>query len=1066
MSNTYTLLHLHTMFSLLDGFSTPKEYLQRCSELGIKSMAVTEHGNQLSWLCFAKLKKEFPDIKMLYGVEMYETEDLSIQDKNLKYYHLVVIAKNENGRRALNDLVTTSNIEGFYYKPRITIKHMNEHADDLIVLSACLGSKIAREGSFEKCLEYVNEYKSILPNFYLEMQSHDNKDQEEYNKKILKLSELTNTPFVITTDAHAATEEELKYQGYHVQIAQDRETMDEMYSGCYVQSVEEIHAIMDKQIGFDNVVKGLDETNKIAEMCDYVEMPFQKPKLPHFTLPDGFSSNKEYLRHLCEDGWLKKEIDFMTDEDVKIRKERLDYELDIISSMDFDGYFLILWDALNFARENNIDVGDGRGSAAGSFACFLLGITNLDPIKYRLIFERFLNPSRLSMPDIDIDVEDRDTVINYLMSKYGSDKVCQIMNLSYITPVVAIKDVASKILKIPYFIADGISKRFSYSTFEECLENNPNIYEEYPEYNEWFDIASKLSGRVRHTSVHAGGVGIVDGKMNEYIGLKLGSKGEHVIQADKRAVEEIGVVKYDLLGVKTLNIVKDARIEAGLSEWDLDINNPVFENDSKAYDIICEGNTDLVFQMESSGMKELTMKAKPRNIEELSAVIALYRPDSMPYIPDYLKGKFNPNDITYIHEDMKDILGKTYGALIYQEQILDIVRKFGGRSYGQADLYRKAIGSKNKDLIREESIKLEQEILENGYDEKIAKEISRMLSEMGGYCFNKSHSVSYSSLCLKTAYLKAHYPVEFYKASFNIIDKSDLSRYIFDANKNGVEIVPPNINKSEMNFSIQDGKIVFGFSSIKGLGDVVAQQILEERKANGNFKNFKDFLDRVKPSDSLVITLIKAGAFPAKDKRNFIKKYLELGFEFNFKPVKTLPTKTDLINKWRINPDDYSSKEERLEVYNQRKLEKEKVDFELKKEKKLQESYDKYLQNEDVWEFETLSTFITNNPFKEIYRELRRFDELEEGMDGVIVGIISNITKKKDRNKNTHAYIEVFSAFGIEEVTCWSSQFKKYQDMVKKQQKVAVLCKKKDGKGVVKEMKTYDQWIKDRSGFS
>ena len=281
-----------------------------------------------------------------------------------------------------------------------------------------------------------------------------------------------------------------------------------------------------------------------------------------------------------------------------------------------------------------------------------------------------------------------------------------------------------------------------------------------------------------------------------------------------------------------------------------------------------------------------------------------------------------------------------------------------------------------------------------------------------------------------------------------------------------MEIIPPNINKSEMNFSVQDGKIVFGFSSIKGLGDVVAQQILEERKANGNFKNFKDFLDRVKPGDSLVITLIKAGVFPTKDKRNFIKKYLESGFEFNFKPVKTLPTKKDLINKWRINPDDYSSKEERLEIYNQRKLEKEKVDFELKKEKKLQENYDKYLQNEDVWEFETLSTFITNNPFKEIYRELRRFDELEEGMDGVIVGIISNITKKKDRNKNTYAYIEVFSAFGIEEVTCWSSQFKKYQDMVKKQQKVAVLCKKKDGKGVVKEMKTYDQWIEDRSVFS
>lgn len=692
MVNTYSTLHTHSMYSLLDGFSTPEEYLKRCMELGIKSIAVTEHGNQLSWLYFHKLKEKYPDVKILYGVELYETEDLTVQNKDNKHFHLIAIAKNENGRKALNNLVTISNMEGFYYKPRITIERMKPYGKDLIVTSACLAGKIARQADYKKCVEYIDQYKEIFPYFYLEMQSHKTEDQKIYNQKIIQLSKDTNTPFIITTDAHAATESELLYQGYHVQIAQDRETMDETYSGCYIQSIEEIHNIMNEQIGFDNVEIGLKNTNKISDLCDVVEMPFQKPKLPHYNLPDGFKSNKEYLKHLCEIGWKTRRIEDLSPEEIAERVERMEYELSVISEMDFDGYFVILWDALNFARENDIDLGDGRGSAAGSFVCYLLNITNLDPIKYGLIFERFLNPERISYPDIDVDTNDRESIINYLMEKYGHNKVCQVLNFSYITPVVAIKDVASKILKIPYAIADKISKRFSFQTFQECLDNNPTIYEEYPQYKEWFDIASKLSGKIRHCSVHAGGVGIVDGEMQDYIGMRLGNNGEQVIQSDKRTVEEIGVVKYDLLGVKTLSIVREARQEAGLSKWDIDINNPKFENDKKAYELICSGNTDLVFQMESSGMKELAIKAQPKTIEELSAVIALYRPDSMPFIPDYLKGKENPSEIKYIHQDMQSILGKTYGALVYQEQILEIVRKFGGRSYGGADLFRKAVG--------------------------------------------------------------------------------------------------------------------------------------------------------------------------------------------------------------------------------------------------------------------------------------------------------------------------------------------------------------------------------------
>lgn len=1066
MIKTYTPIHNHTHYSLLDGFSTPEDYLKRCRELGIKSFAVTEHGNLYSHVYFGKLQEKYPDIKILYGVELYETNDLEIQDKDARYNHLIAIARNENGRKALNRIVTVSNFEGFYYKPRITIDRMKEFGNDLIITSACLGGKIARESDYDKCIRYINEYKEIFPYFYLEMQSHNTTDQKLYNQKILKLSKDTNTPFVISTDSHATTKDELVYQGYHVMIAQDRETMGEVYDGCYLQSIEEIHEIMDGQIGFNNVELGLKNSNEISDLCDIVKMPFQSPKLPHFPLPKEFKSNYEYLRHLCNIGWNKRKINKMTDDEVKIRKERLEYELSIINQMDFDGYFLILWDVLNFARSKDIMIGDGRGSGAGSFVCYLLEITNLDPIKYGLIFERFLNPERIGMPDIDVDVEDREAVINYLIEKYGEDKVCQVINFSYITPTVAIKDVASKILKIPYGIADKISKRFAYSTFQECIDNNPTIYEEYPQYKEWFDIASQISGKIRHCSVHAGGVGIVDGNMSDYMAMKLGSENEHVIQVDKKMIEQIGIVKYDLLGVKTLNIVKDAVREAGISEWDIDINNPKFENDQKSYELICNGNTDLVFQMESSGMKDLASRVQPKNMEELSAVIALYRPDSMPFIEDYISGKNNPNSIEYLHPDMIPILNRTYGGLIYQEQILEIVRKFGGRTYGGADLYRKAIGKKEKDLVIAESEKLRQEIINNGYNEDIADKISKMLAEMGGYAFNLSHSMSYASLCLKTAYLKAHYPVQFFKAALNIVDKSQLGRYILDARNNGVEVKPPNINESNIGFSIHDNNIIFGLQSIKGLGEATAKAIIDERMSNGRFKNFQDFVKRCNPSESLVVTLVKAGAIPTKDKKRFLIKYIKSqvnNVEFEYKPVVTLPTLKVLENEWRIDTKLYDNKEKRLEIYNQKKMEVERLKFEEKKKSRISNFIDKYLQDEDLWEFETLSIFVTNNPFEKVYKKIKPFNEVEEGMLGVMVGVISKITKKKDRNKNQFAYIELYSAFGIEEITCWSSQYRNYQDLIKKGNKLAILCKKQEGKGYVQEIKTYDQWYKDRN---
>ena len=688
---SYSSLHNHTMYSLLDGYGTPKEMLEQCRKIGIKSYAVTEHGNEYSWIYFDQLSKDYPDIKIIFGVELYECFNTSIKDKNNKYFHLIALAKNESGRKALNKIITKSNLENFYYKPRVQLSDIAPYANDLIISSACLASKLAKESDFNRCVKYIEEYKSIFPHFFLEMQSHKSDEQAEYNKKILKLSELTQTPYIITTDSHAATKEDLYYQARHVQIAHDTETLSESYEGCYLQSEDEIYAIMSPQIGAENVSYGLNQTNLVAEMVEEVHMPFQPPQLPTYPLPDGFNSNYEFLLDLINKGWKTRGFDNLSEIEQQKRKDRIDYEMSIIHQMGFDGYFIIVWDFINYAKKHDVKVGAGRGSCAGSLVCYTIGITDLDPIKYGLIFERFLNPERISMPDTDTDVSDRQTVINYLIQKYGENRVCQIINFSYITPVVAIKDVG-KILGFKYAEMDKLSKRFTYDTFAECIEHNKTYLTEHPEYSELLDIAGKLSGRVKTVSCHAGGVGIVDTDISDYMAMKLGSKGEHVIQVDKRLIEEIGIIKFDILGVKTLSLVQEIQKDLGLSDYNIDINNPEFENDKESYSILSKALTNGVFQVESAGMKDLLLRLQPDNMEDLSAILALYRPDSMGALEEFIECKHNPSKVKYIHPDMKPILESTYGCMIYQEQLLDIVRKFGGRTYGGADLFRKAIG--------------------------------------------------------------------------------------------------------------------------------------------------------------------------------------------------------------------------------------------------------------------------------------------------------------------------------------------------------------------------------------
>ena len=1078
----YSALHNHTYYSLLDGYGSPKEMLDRAKEIGLKAFAITEHGNVYSHIYFDLIKKDYPDIKMIYGCELYECEDITVKDKDNKYFHLICLIRNEQGRKDLNKVITKSNFEGFYFKPRCTVEDIKPYAENFVISSACLASKLARESDFEKCIEYVNEYKEAFPYFFLEMQSHSHQDQCSYNQKILELSKRTNTPFIITTDSHAPKKEDLYYQDKLIQIGRKSSNNDknaiensEVYEGCYMQSEDEIHEIMDSQIGYENVCLGLENTNKVADLIENVDMPFQKPQLPTFPLPDGYRDNNEFLWHLVRQGWKDRGYDNLSEDEQQVRRTRLNYEMGIIHSMGFDGYFLFVWDFIKAAEKLGIEVGKGRGSAAGSLVCYCCHITDIDPIKYGLIFERFLNPERVGLPDIDTDVGNRDAIIDYLVDKYGEERVCQIINYSYITPTVAITDVG-KILGFPYNQMQKLSQKFTFDKWDDCMKANPNLLADNPQYADLFDIAKHLSGRVKTVSIHAGGVGIVDTTINDYMPMKIGTKGEHVIQVDKHYVEDIGIVKFDLLGVATLNLVKEIKDDLHLDPWDYDINNPEFENDRPTYELLASGKTNGVFQVESAGMKDLLIRLKPKleqlDFEVISVILALYRPDSMGALDEYVEMATGGSRPPSIHPDMDEILKDTNYCMIYQEQLLDIVKKFGGRTYGGADLFRKAIGKKIVELVQKESEILRGEIVANGYSKEIADKIANELSQKGGYLFNKSHSYSYAVLCFETAWFKAHYPTYFFKALFNQNkDKAGaINKYILDARYFNVDIMPPNINHSGMNFTVDKDKVLFGLSAIGGIGESLSKQIIEERENNGIYKSFDDLIQRLSLGKASVIALIKSGAIPCKNKREKLISYLKSEYQpLKFSEVQSLPAYKKLEEDWNIDLKKYVipssgkrivyDKEALLAEYNRLK----KIQFEENQKIRFQKYIDdnkKYLEDEQFWEFQTLQVFINDNPFDAAYTFLTPFEDVPDGEKCTLVGIIAKVQKKKDKNGKQFAYINIYSSFGLVEGIVWHSQLKEYEDLVKKGQQVAILCKKdSEEKVIVEKLKPYSKWL-------
>jgi len=1064
-------LHTHSNYSLLDGYSSPEENLKRASELGLKAVAITEHGEVTSWPYYSELKDKYPNVKLLYGIEAYECEDREVKDKNSKYWHLIIIAKNEAGRQAVNRLSTLGHLHGFYSRPRITKEDIaKEDTNNLIILSACLASRLSKTDDYDTCVKLLQEYKNLFPHYYLEVQAHANSEQAKYNKKIMRLANDTHTKVVVTNDVHAATKEDLYYQDYFLRIAHDTETAAEIYEGCYFMSRKEQHEVLDSQIGYDAAEWCINNTDEIADLCDYVDMPWHEPELPKIEIPPQYSNSAAYLKDLVKEGWKKRGIEKFDVEKQKIYHKRVDDELFVIEKKDFCDYFLILVDYINWCKKNDVIVGPGRGSAAGSLVCYLISITQLDSIKYELDFGRFLTIERKDLPDVDVDVSDRAKVVEYLTQKYGEDRVVQVMNIVYTTPVTSIQDVG-KVLGFPYAEIRKISEKFVQKTWKDCLEANPEVAEN-PKYKELLDIASHINGRPRGYGIHAGGVIVCRHPYYEYIGIRHGADGEHVISVDKVMDEKIGLVKFDILGVASLVAIDEAKREDNIPDWEIDINNPEFENDKASYDLICSGRTDNLFQIESSGMKDLVAQLQPRSIEELSALIALYRPDAMPSIPTYVDCKYHPEHIHYFHPDMEPIFRSTYGVNIYQEQSMKLTKVFGGRSDAGADRMRKCLAKKKPEKVKEEVELLHDEILANGYDKATAEYICNELSTKGGYGFNASHSQAYAVICLQTAYLKAHHPLAFFKAMLNLnkAKVGKVNKIMVDARSFDIQILPPSINRSGMDFTVSNGKILFGLSAIGGIGNTLAETIIAERDRNGKFKGLDDFTSRVRATKAQIIALVKSGAIPTKNKRIFLEKYIASGLEQSeFKPVSTLPTKAVLLSKWDIDTEHYKvgkkvDKETVLRIYNEKRRVVHETEKLKKKEAYMAEQSEKYLKDEQFWEFQTLQTFIIDkNPFEKAYEYIKDFSELETGDSCVLVGIIAKIQKKKTKTGMQFAFVNLYSGDGIIELTVWPRILSDYQDLIVKGSQVAVLGKKEDESHVIaNDFKPYKQWLHDR----
>ena len=1048
---SFAHLHVHTEFSLLDGSNKIKEYVSRVKELGMNSAAITDHGVMYGVIDFYREAKK-QGINPILGCEVYVAPnsrfDREITGGDDRYYHLVLLAENEEGYANLTKIVSKGFVEGYYYKPRVDKELLRKYHKGIIALSACLAGEVARfltKGLYEEAKKTALEYQEIFGegNFFLELQDHGIPEQGLVNQQLFKMSEETGIELVATNDIHYTYAEDAKPHDILLCIQTGKKLSDEnrmRYDGgqYYVKSEEEMLRL------FPYAKQALENTQKIADRC-HVEIEFGVTKLPKYDVPDGYTS-WEYLQKLCYEG-LEKRYGDPSEE----LKDRLSYELETIHQMGYVDYFLIVWDFIKYAKDHGISVGPGRGSAAGSIVSYCLEITTIDPIRYQLLFERFLNPERVSMPDIDVDFcyERRQEVIDYVTRKYGKDCVAQIVTFGTLAARGVIRDVG-RVMDLPYAYVDSISKMIPQElgiTIDKALKMNPDLkklYDTDETVTNLIDMAKRLEGLPRHCSMHAAGVVICQKPVDEYVPLSRAADGTITTQFIMTTLEELGLLKMDFLGLRTLTVIQNAVLLARKKQPELNINQ-IDYNDQKVLDYIGTGKTDGVFQLESAGMKGFMKELKPHNLEDVIAGISLYRPGPMDFIPQYIRGKNDSSSITYDCPQLEPILAPTYGCIVYQEQVMQIVRDLAGYSLGRSDLLRRAM-SKKKAAVMEKERKIfiygDEETgvpgcIKNGIDEQTANKIYDEMIDFAKYAFNKSHAAAYAVVSYQTAWLKYYFPVEYMAALMtSVIDNpSKVSEYIYACRQMNIKILPPDINKGEANFSVDGGNIRYGLAAIKSIGRPVIKAIVEDREELGLFQNLEDFITRLSAKNVLnkrtIENLIKAGALDTLGgtRKQFMSIYVQIV--------------------------DHVTQEKKNSMVGQMTLfdlvsEDQKEEFQIRMPDVGEYSKETLL----AFEKEVLGIYVSGHPLEAYEEKWKKsisattadfqLDEetghtkVHDGAKEIIGGMITEKTIKHTKTNQMMAFITVEDLLGTVEVVVFPRDYEKNRDYLEVDSKVFV----------------------------
>lgn len=1047
MDKQFTHLHVHTEYSLLDGSSKIKELIARAKELNMDSIAITDHGVMYGIIDFYKAAKA-ADIKPIIGCEVYVANTSRFDKDNTRdnfYFHLVLLCENQTGYKNLTKIVSDGFIDGFYYKPRIDWDLLEKHHEGLIALSACLAGPVARtylRTGYENAKQMAVKYNELFGenNFYLELQDHGIPEQRDVNQALMRIHNETGIPLVCTNDIHYINEEDAEAHDILLCIQTGAKLADEhrmRYEGgqFYLKSQEEMYSL------FPYAPEACENTVKIAERCN-VDFEFHNYKLPKFDVPDGMTSY-EYLRKLCFEG-----LEYRYGDEAKTHYDRLEYELETISSMGFVDYFLIVSDFIRYAKDNDIVVGPGRGSAAGSIVAYSLRITDIDPLQFNLIFERFLNPERVSMPDIDIDFcyKRRPEVIDYVVRKYGKSQVAQIVTFGTLAARNVIRDVA-RVMDIPYAEADRIAKMIPKElniTLANALKENPEFKEAYdtdPQTKHLVDMSMKLEGLPRNTSTHAAGVIISDRPIVEYIPLMLNTKDNSVAtQFVMTTCEELGLLKMDFLGLRNITIIQDA-IKRINSKFNLSITSQTIEhNDKKALELIGDGNTAGVFQLESPGMTGFMKRLKPESIDDIIAGISLYRPGPMQFIDEYLDCKKNPSKIKYDHPLLEPILKETYGCIVYQEQVMQIVQNLAGYSLGRSDMVRRAMSKKKADVMAKERDSFIKGCSEKGVDTQTANRIFDKMTDFAQYAFNKSHAAAYAVVAYQTAWLKAHYPVYFMAALMSsVMDRVDkIAEYIDNCKKMGIKILPPDINESNADFTVtDDGKnIRYGLLVVKSVGEGNVDAIIKNREQNGKYKSLTEFIDRLGTdiNSKCIESLIHVGAFDCLGgKRSQYAAVFEKVYKGLGKTKKNnIAGQLDLFGlSSESKEDSYKDKLPNVDEYSKREL--------LLKEKELAGIY---LSGHPLEGYEAmLADFVdcSTKDFVDVSDE--NYDQTNAVKDEQRVkigGVISSISKKITKNNKQMAFITLDDLFGSIEVVIFPNAYEKYKSCIKEEEVVVI----------------------------